>query len=1196
MGAWPDRNAMLKRMIKSDLFTKQLSGPCLAARESWNILPDESFKWSVAVVNRPAADVRQVIQKWPHIRLLIVNTPKECVIGGELQQVNAAIEKMGCSAFFLDGVVTVHCDAALPVRNDYKNLHVFPVNPVKNVRFYSCAKGKSYALTSDAAAESITQQAMEGFDFAATIMQAYADGVRIFLEMGPQASCTRMIQTILEDKHHLAISACRKSEDNRYTLLKLLGNLIAQRIPINMDALYGPEVYPETIETSFPVDASRVAQVPPPLKKVVVPVGGLQWPDELPNLKRLQIAEPDKAPGLQMETNRVKPYAPMELSQTLAGKPMFTDEDTPAPEFKETMDAISAASEATASAHHDFLEFSSKLTQSMTEALELQARLLEEHLQSFQDKPPSTANQKTADELLPAPAFNRDMCMEFAIGSIEKVLGPDFAIIDTYKARVRLPDEPLMLVDRILSVEGQKRSLGPGKIVTEHDVGPDAWYLDGGRAPVCISVEAGQADLFLCSYLGIDHVVKGERTYRLLDATVAFHRDLPEPGDVLRYEIEIEKFVKQGATHLFFFNFRGFANDTPLLRMTNGCAGFFTEDEVKNSGGIILTPEELAPQTRMKPADWKDLVPQETATYDDQAIEALRHGNLARCFGQDFDDVAISSDLCLPGDRMHLIDRVKKLDPKGGRYSLGIIQAEADILPDDWFLTCHFMDDMVMPGTLMYECCAHTLRVFVQRLGWVTELPGVHYGPVPEIKSILKCRGPVTPETRQVVYEVEVKEIGYRPEPYVIADAHMYADGHRIVMFQDMSLQMWGITRDEIEAFWHSKPSIPKTVPQPVFDTQRLREFCRGKPSVAFGDPYAIYDKNRFIARLPAPPYAFIDRITSIEPPAWVLKPDGWIEAEFDVYPQDWYFAANQAAGMPYCVINEIALQACGWLAAYMGSALRSEKDLRFRNLGGTATIKKEILPEPAKLKTRARLTQVSEAGEMIIEHFEFVVTCNKQTVYAGNTHFGFFTEQALAQQVGVRENVPRKTDFSQNRPGLIEDQLIQPIRPLTPDDPTTDMTTSAAMPSTALCMFDKIETYLPDGSPQSKGYIRGMKKVDPDAWFFKAHFHQDPVCPGSLGLESLLQLLKFDALQRWKNLAPNMRFMPLDGVSHDWMYRGQILPTNREIAVDALITEAGDLANPFLKADGYLHVDGLCIYKMQNFGVRLVPVDGLGD
>ena len=180
------------------------------------------------------------------------------------------------------------------------------------------------------------------------------------------------------------------------------------------------------------------------------------------------------------------------------------------------------------------------------------------------------------------------------------MLGPEFAVVDTYPARVRLPDEPLMLVDRILSIEGQKGSLGPGRIVTEHDVLPGAWYLDGGHAPVCISVEAGQADLFLCAYLGIDLVVKGKRTYRLLDATVKFHRELPLPGETIRYEIEISKFIRQGETYLFLFSFKGFIGDMPLITMTDGCAGFFTEEEVKNSGGIILTEDDIAAGCRKK--------------------------------------------------------------------------------------------------------------------------------------------------------------------------------------------------------------------------------------------------------------------------------------------------------------------------------------------------------------------------------------------------------------------------------------------------------------------------------------------------------------------------------------------------------------------------------------------------------------------
>ena len=66
-----------------------------------------------------------------------------------------------------------------------------------------------------------------------------------------------------------------------------------------------------------------------------------------------------------------------------------------------------------------------------------------------------------------------------------------------------------MLVDRILSIEGEPLVLSAGRVVTEHTIRPDAWYLDHGRIPTCIAVEAGQADLFLSGYLGIDLHTRG---------------------------------------------------------------------------------------------------------------------------------------------------------------------------------------------------------------------------------------------------------------------------------------------------------------------------------------------------------------------------------------------------------------------------------------------------------------------------------------------------------------------------------------------------------------------------------------------------------------------------------------------------------------------------------------------------------------
>src|SRR5262249_3773803 len=113
----------------------------------------------------------------------------------------------------------------------------------------------------------------------------------------------------------------------------------------------------------------------------------------------------------------------------------------------------------------------------------------------------------------PPRSLSRDECLEFAIGRIGRVLGKPFAEIDNHPTRVRLPDEPLMLVDRILEIEGEPLSMTSGRVVTEHDIHRGAWYLDGGRIPTCIAVEAGQADLFLSGWLGIDLQTKGLACY-----------------------------------------------------------------------------------------------------------------------------------------------------------------------------------------------------------------------------------------------------------------------------------------------------------------------------------------------------------------------------------------------------------------------------------------------------------------------------------------------------------------------------------------------------------------------------------------------------------------------------------------------------------------------------------------------------------
>ena len=150
---------------------------------------------------------------------MIVNTQDECVVGGQREEVESAVRNLGCHFHQLHGVTTVHCEVAQVVAGPYRDLHLLDTDTSVPVRFYSGAAGSAYALSRDAAADSILEQALHGVDYPAVIERAYADGVRIFLEMGPGSSCTRMIRSILAGRPVAVRSVCAAGQDGAGAVL-----------------------------------------------------------------------------------------------------------------------------------------------------------------------------------------------------------------------------------------------------------------------------------------------------------------------------------------------------------------------------------------------------------------------------------------------------------------------------------------------------------------------------------------------------------------------------------------------------------------------------------------------------------------------------------------------------------------------------------------------------------------------------------------------------------------------------------------------------------------------------------------------------------------------------------------------------------------------------------------------------------------
>jgi 3-hydroxymyristoyl/3-hydroxydecanoyl-(acyl carrier protein) dehydratase len=608
------------------------------------------------------------------------------------------------------------------------------------------------------------------------------------------------------------------------------------------------------------------------------------------------------------------------------------------------------------------------------------------------------------------------------------------------------------------------------------------------------------------------------------------------------------------------------------MTMRKGCAGFFTQAELAKGKGIVLTDEDKALVPGKRPADWAPLAPFDSkSSLDERKMAALRAGDLVTAFGPDFAGLDLPFPETLPTGMLKLVDRILELDPKGGRYGLGLAVGDMDIHPDDWHLVGHFKDDNVMPGTLMYECCLHTLRVYLMRLGWIGARGRVAHEPVTGRMSQLKCRGQVLPSTKKARYELHVKELGYEADgtPFCVADAFMYSDDKRIVQITDMTVRLTGLTRSALDRLWEGRQTPVKTpaykVSPALYDPVKILAYSNGKPSEGFGKPYEVFDEDRIIARLPGPPYQFMDRVVAVAGEPFVLKAGLSATAEYDIPPRAWYFKENGQPTMPFAILLEAALQPCGWLAAYGGSALTNSTDLSFRNLGGTAVQHVEVTPDAGTLVTKVVMTKVSQSVGMIIQDYSMEMTDGSgRLVYSGTTQFGFFTKASLANQVGLRD------------PKLFVPSSSPRALPLTGGAP--------CLPGSKLLLLDSVELY-PNSGPHSLGALIGRRAVNPSEWFFDAHFFQDPVCPGSLGLESFIDLMKCFARDRWPG--PGRFENMVLGREHRWLYRGQYTPANSAVEVQCWLTAVDDKTKT-VTADGYLLRDGLCVYEMRDFTLRV--------
>lgn len=1156
-GVWRDLDAMLREIDESGLYGEELTGACRSAARAWGESGDGLINWECWRVASPRAVVEGALAGETRAYITIVHADDDCVIGGESDACRRVLDKIGRGRAMRLGLdMVVHCAAMEPFAETWRRIHTRQAHEAPGVRFYTNAECAFYEPTREAAAAAITRQACEPIDFPRTVRQAWDDGVRIFVEHGPRAILAGAIAKILNDRPHLVVSLDAVERRGLRALTENVLKLWVNHVAVTLDAFDRRMAVLSGHWRPAPSIARqlRLSAHPPDIVEVS---------DD--DVERARPASPD-ARTMPVAPGHLMPLRLLNATASGGSAPQSREESVP--------DRSAVARRVISSVAQTQAQYVARQAAAHAAFLRTRAQLLQTV---------STGHAPVSESAVPnhEPAPNKAGALysradleTLAGGRIADVFGPLFSQQDAFKRQVRMPQPPLLLADRVMLLEGEQGAMGRGRIVTETDVDASAWYMHAGRMSPGVVIESGQADLLLASWLGADFENRGERVYRLLGCDLTFMGELPKGGETLRYDIHIDGHARTGETRLFFFHYDCYIGDRLMISVRNGQAGFFSDAELAQSGGVLWDPDADEPKAG---GVWI-LPPTVTSkrSFTREELDAFAAGSAYRCFGDGFEMAAPHVRTpSIPAGRLKLIDSVEVFEPQGGPWGRGYLRARAHVPKDAWFYAGHFKDDPCMPGTLMADAATQALAFAMAAYGLTINRDGWRFEPVAGETAKFVCRGQVTPDAaHDLHYEVFIEEIIDGPTPTVFAALLCRSDSFKVFHCRRFGLRLvpdW----PELPRVGDGKRIVGQ-LSDVRGDIDALLACARGKPSVAFGALYAPFDGVRRAPRLPGDPYHFVSRIISVDGPPGRANAGAAVVAEYDAPADAWYFSDAGSDAVPLSVLTEILLQPCGWLASYMGFAASRPEDVVFRNLDGSDV----VLARPARagvLRVTARLERFAEAGGSTIVFFHVLCTQGGELVMSMRTAFGFFNPEALKAQTGLQSPV---------------------VTPARGDRLEIDWKSKAfqgapALGKGRLQLLDRVVGYEPDGGALGLGRLSASAAVSPEAWFFKAHFFQDPVQPGSLGLEAIQQAGR--ALLRLKGLGADeesQRFEPVaSGAPFSWKFRGQVVPTNRSTQVEIdLVALDRDDQGVLARIDGEFHVDGLRIYEARGMGVRLVP------
>ncbi|MEO6810492.1 MAG: beta-ketoacyl synthase N-terminal-like domain-containing protein, partial [Isosphaeraceae bacterium] len=193
------------------------------------------------------------------------NGPRQTVVSGTTIAVTRALDRartLGIRAHPLAVPCAFHsplvADAQGPLTTLARTLGLAsPCLPV-----YSNVNAKIYPSDPNQIARQVGEHLAKPVRFSEMIAAMAADGASVFVEVGPGSTLSPLVDSILGDRPHLAVSTDRPNQAGVHALLLAIGRLVAAGVPMNLNRLTADRSA-RVLDLDAPATWTNLAPLPP---------------------------------------------------------------------------------------------------------------------------------------------------------------------------------------------------------------------------------------------------------------------------------------------------------------------------------------------------------------------------------------------------------------------------------------------------------------------------------------------------------------------------------------------------------------------------------------------------------------------------------------------------------------------------------------------------------------------------------------------------------------------------------------------------------------------------------------------------------------------------------------------------------------------------------------------------------------------